>query len=78
MALGAALVAYFAVHGITFEGMEVYAEQFNLPPYLTPKLTPFVLLSGPAVVLAVTLLAALYPASRVRAVDPAETTREAG
>ncbi len=78
MALGAALVAYFAVHGITFEGMEVYAEQFNLPPYLTPKLTPFVLFSGPAVVLAVTLLAALYPASRVRAVDPAETTREAG
>ncbi len=76
--VGAALVFWYAEHGLYFEGLETYARQFNLPPYLRTAPSPLALLAGPAVVFASAFLAALYPAAKARRMDPARVIREGG
>ncbi|MDX1508719.1 MAG: FtsX-like permease family protein [Woeseiaceae bacterium] len=81
MALGAALGAlvtyYFSVTGFTIPGMEEMAAQFNLPARTYPQVSLLSLLLGPSIVLAFSLLAAIYPALRLHWLHPVQAMRAA-
>jgi len=51
--------------------------KFNLPSRLHPEVTFASLLSGPAVVFLFSLLASVYPALRLRRLQPVEAMRSA-
>jgi len=58
--------------GFTFPGMkEIYA-QFGLPGVIHPKLSFAAITLGPMVIFVFTLLASLYPALRIRKLQPVE------
>ena len=69
---GAAFSAYFALYGFSYPGMDELASKFNLPDRFYLVLTPVSLLLGPAVIFIATLLAALWPAVRIRLLKPVE------
>ncbi len=72
IAIGGGIAVWLHFEGFTFPGMkEIYA-QFGLPGVIYPKLTAESFLLGPLVILVFTLLAALYPALRLRQLQPAE------
>jgi ABC-type lipoprotein release transport system permease subunit len=54
---------------------EIHA-QFGLPGVIHPKITLLSLTLGPLVILLFTLLAALYPATRLRKLDPVEAMHQ--
>lgn len=72
VALGGGIAVYLHFTGFSFPGMrEIYA-QFGLPGVIHPKLSFVSFALGPAVILVFTLLAALYPALRIRKLQPVE------
>ncbi|MDH5437122.1 MAG: FtsX-like permease family protein, partial [Gammaproteobacteria bacterium] len=73
--IGIAVNYYFLVNGLTFEGMEEIAAQYNMPATITPQISFESSLVGPAVILVFTLLAALYPAMKIRKLEPVEAMR---
>ena len=75
--LGLLVTGWFAIYGLTFPGMEDMAVQFNLPGRIYPKPTMLSVLGGPLVVFVFTLLAAIYPALRLRWLHPVEAMRAA-
>ncbi len=75
---GALLTMYFSRHGIHIPGAEETLRQYGLPEVLRPELSALSLFLGPALVLGITFLTALYPALRVRFLKPADTLRAAG
>lgn len=66
LCLGALLVFYLGMTGLTFPGMEEMAAQFNMPATVYPDVTLFSAAFGPAIVFTASLLAAAYPALRLR------------
>lgn len=69
--IGGILVTwYFQVHGILISGASELLRQYGLPERMFPRLSPLSVLTGPAVVLIITLLTALYPALKVRRLSP--------
>jgi len=72
MAAGAGLTLYFQHTGIHLSGAAEILRSYGLPEALRPRLSWLSLLSGPAVVFAITFLTALYPAWRVRRLRPAQ------
>ena len=70
--LGYLVALYFQRYGFTFPGMKELHAQFGLPGVIHPKITLVSLTLGPLVILLFTLLAALYPATRLRRLDPVE------
>jgi ABC-type lipoprotein release transport system permease subunit len=75
--LGAAVTSWFAVHGFTMPGMDEMASRFNLPARFYPSVSFLSAVVGPAVVLLFSLIAALYPALRLRWLHPVEAMRSA-
>jgi len=75
--LGGALTAWLGVRGFTMPGMDEMGVRFNLPSRLHPDLTIASLLSGPTVVFLFSLLASVYPALRLRRLQPVEALRAA-
>ncbi len=72
MVLGGSLSLYFNIEGFTFPGMkEIYA-QFGLPGEIYPKLSLVAFSTGPLVIFVFTMLAALYPALRLRKLEVVE------
>lgn len=73
--LGVAVTVYFQHAGI-YMGAEMAEAmaQYGLPPTLHPKLTTLSATLGPTAVFLVTIVTALYPALRVRKLNPAEIT----
>lgn len=72
VALGAAVSWYFYLYGLTFPGMKELYAQYGLPGVLYPQISPLALFLGPAAILFFTTLAALYPALRIRRLQPVE------
>jgi len=74
-AIGVAVNYYYLINGLTFEGMEEIAAQYNMPSTITPQISVESSLLGPAIILIFTLLAALYPAMKIRKLQPVEAMR---
>jgi ABC-type lipoprotein release transport system permease subunit len=72
IALGGGVAVYFHFEGFTFPGMRELYAQFGLPGVITPQLSFTTFTLGPAVILVFTLLAAAYPALRIRKLAPVE------
>ena len=75
MLLGCLVTWYFMQHGIQL-GVSEISRQFGLPDTLYPQLSLLSATAGPLVVLVVTLLAALYPALKLRRLQPVEAMRQ--
>ena len=76
-AAGALLTSWFTTNGLAFPGMDEMAAQFNLPARMFPQINLLTLLAGPAVVFLFTMLAAIYPALRLRWQNPVDAMRVA-
>ena len=72
IAAGASVNTYFSITGFSYPGMDEMAARFNMPSEIFPDLSVLSLVLGPTVVLLSTLLAAFYPALRVRRLQPVE------
>ena len=72
IAMGCAVTAYFQVHGIDFSGGSEILSQWGITGRLYPKLSFLSASCGPAAVLLITFLAALWPALKVRRLRPVE------
>jgi putative ABC transport system permease protein len=72
---GSLITLYFQVHGIDFSGASELLSQFGISGRMYPKLSWLSALSGPLAVLIITFLAALYPALKVRRLQPVEAMR---
>ncbi|MBN2538606.1 MAG: ABC transporter permease [Deltaproteobacteria bacterium] len=70
--LGSLLTWYFQVHGIVISGTSELMRQFGLPERIYPQLSILSASIGPAAVLFITFLTALYPALKVRRFRPVE------
>lgn len=70
--IGCLVTGYFQIHGIDISGASELLSQYGISGRLHPKLSLLSATSGPAVVLMITFLAALYPALKVRGLKPVE------
>lgn len=70
--LGLLVAGYCSVYGFTYPGLKELMGQYGLPGLIYPKLTATTVLLGPAVILAFILVAALYPALRIRRLEAVE------
>lgn len=75
-AIGFSVNLYFYIYGLTFSGMDELAKMYNMPSTITPQLSFESIFMGPVVILVFTLLAALYPAFRIRLLQPVEAMRK--
>jgi len=75
MIAGALVTSWFSVNGLSIPGMDEMSAAFNLPPRMYPRVGFLSAMLGPAVVLVFTLLAAIYPALRLRRLHPVEAMR---
>ena len=75
--LGGLVTWYFSVYGLTYPGLEEMASQFNLPGRMYPAVTVPSLVLGPLVVFLFSMLATIYPALRLNALQPVEAMRAA-
>ena len=75
--LGGVLVLWLGYHGFSYPGMEEMAGRFNLPSRIYPQVTLIGLLFGPAVILISSVIASLYPAIRLRWLQPVAAMRAA-
>jgi len=75
--IGAALIMWFGKYGFSYPGMDEMAERFNMPARIYPQVQLLPLFIGPVIVYIASLLAALYPAFRLRWLDPVQAMRVA-
>ena len=75
--IGSLITLYFQAHGIDFSGASELLSQFGITGRMYPKLSLLSATSGPLAVLLITFLAALYPAIKVRKLQPVEAMRTA-
>ena len=72
---GSLITLYFQAHGIDFSGASDLLSQFGITGRMYPKLSWLSAVSGPLVVWLITFFAALYPAVKVRRLQPVEAMR---
>jgi putative ABC transport system permease protein len=72
---GCVLTWYFQVHGFDLGGASELMSQYGISGSIYPRLSLITALSGPGAVLIITLIAALYPAFKVRRLSPVEAMR---
>jgi len=70
--LGLVITGYLSVNGFTYPGLKELMGQYGLPGLIYPQLSFTSVLLGPAVILAFILVAALYPAFRIRKLEAVE------
>jgi len=70
--VGGLLTAWFSYHGFSYPGMDEFAKQFNFPSQVYPQVSALAILLGPSGILLFTMVAALYPALRIRRLQPVE------
>jgi len=74
--LGCLVTIYFTYHGIDLAGSSEVLHQFGITGRLYPRLTLISTTAGPAAVFLITLLAALYPAVKIKRLQPVEAMRK--
>jgi len=74
--IGLLINLYFAAYGLTFDGMEEIAQMYNMPSTLYPQISFESTLIGPLVIFVFTLISALYPAMKIRKLQPVEAMRK--
>jgi putative ABC transport system permease protein len=72
---GSLVTWYFQLHGIVFSGSSEMLRQYGLPERMYPHLSALSIAIGAGLVLVITLVAALYPALKVRRLRPVEAMR---
>ncbi len=75
--LGGALVLWLGYYGFSYPGIEEMAGKFNLPSRIYPQVSFIGLLFGPMVILVSSVIASLYPAIRLRFMEPVAAMRAA-
>jgi ABC-type lipoprotein release transport system permease subunit len=75
--LGGAIVVWLNQTGFSYPGLEDMAGKFNLPGRIYPQVSAIGLLFGPLLVLISSIVASLYPALRLRWLEPVEAMRAA-
>ena len=70
--LGGAVTGWLAVEGLTWPGVEEFGAEFNFPDRIYPQVSLTAFLLGPSGILLFTMVAALYPALRIRRLRPVE------
>jgi ABC-type lipoprotein release transport system permease subunit len=75
--IGCLVTWYFQIHGIDIAGSSEILKQYGISGRIHPQLSLISAISGPAVVLLITFLAALYPALKVRRLRPVEALASA-
>ncbi len=70
--VGSLITWYFQVHGIDISGTSELLAQYGISGRMYPRLSLLSVSIGPAAVLLITFLAALYPALKVWALRPVE------
>jgi len=73
--IGCLITWYFQMHGIDLGGASEIMAEYGISGRLYPKLTVLSASIGPAAVLVITFLAALYPTLKVRKLRPVEAMR---
>jgi ABC-type lipoprotein release transport system permease subunit len=73
--VGSLISLYFQAHGIDISGASELLSQFGITGRIYPKLSLLSAISGPLAVLIITFFAALYPAIKVRMLQPVEAMR---
>ena len=73
--LGGLFTAYLGQTGIALEGMKEAMERYNIEGRLYPQLSTLSLLAGPVIVFLGGMLAAIYPALRLYALQPVAAMR---
>jgi ABC-type lipoprotein release transport system permease subunit len=73
--LGCFVTLFFQSHGIDLGSANELLSQYGISGRIYPKLSVVTTLTGPALICAITLLTALYPALRVRRLTPVEAMR---
>jgi ABC-type lipoprotein release transport system permease subunit len=73
--VGCLVTWYFSGQGIDLGSSAEMFQQFGIPSRLYPRLTWLSVFSGPLAVLIITLIAALYPALKIRRLRPVEALR---
>ncbi len=73
--LGVLVVIYVNSVGLYFPGMEEMAARYNLPDRMYPSMSAAALLLGPLVVFLFSLLASVYPATRLFRLNPIQAMR---
>jgi ABC-type lipoprotein release transport system permease subunit len=74
--LGCLVTVFFTYHGIDLAGSSEVLRQFGITGKLYPRLTLISTTAGPAAVFLITLLAALYPAHKIKRLQPVEAMRQ--
>lgn len=69
---GSLVTYYFQAHGIVVSDASEILRQYGLPERLYPRLSSLSVLIGSGIVLAITVITALYPALKVRRLRPVE------
>ncbi|WP_208728254.1 ABC transporter permease [Oceanidesulfovibrio indonesiensis] len=73
LALGVGVTLFFQSHGIPLgESIRDMVQQYGIPERLYPKLNMVALTVGPGIVLVITFITALFPALKVRSINPVE------
>jgi len=70
--LGCLITLFFQSHGIEISGASDILSQYGISGRLYPRLSLLSAVTGPAAVLLVTFIAAIYPAMKVRKLRPVE------
>ena len=73
--VGSLITLYFQSHGIDISGASELLSQFGITGRIYPKLSWLSAVSGPLAVLIITFFAALYPAIKVRRLQPVTAMR---
>ena len=74
---GSLVTLYFQTHGIDIAGASEILKHYGISGLLYPRLSLLSASIGPGAVLAITFLAALYPALKVRRLKPVEALTHA-
>jgi putative ABC transport system permease protein len=73
--LGSIVTLYYQTYGFHITGATEILRQYGLPERIHPQLSMLSASIGPGIVLMITLLAALYPALKVRRLGPVEAMK---